>query len=106
MALTFSENVDAKDSVAPTFSSSPEIISVTYFGTNISLFINGMAKTLSTANGTMKEAGGYSFIGSINGGQTWLGKISEIIVFNRKLNIIEQRSVEDYLSKKYSIKVS
>jgi hypothetical protein len=39
-------------------------------------------------------------------GNAYNGEMAEIILFNRALKNEERQSIEDYLSRKYSIKIS
>jgi len=53
------------------------------------------------------SSGGYiGGPGAFGGASTFTGHIAEIIIFNRALNTKERNSVEDYLSKKWNIKLN
>ena len=80
---------------------------------NVSIYTNSNTPTTGTTSGgsaSLNIGAGHFAIGSRyqNGSmiQYYNGLLSEILVFDRALKIDEIRSVNAYLSKKYSIKVS
>lgn len=79
----------------------PEIAVATYDGTNINLYINGAAETLSASTATIAPSSGQIYIGN-----SWQGFIGEIIVFDGVLKSTDRKDVEKYLGKKWGIKVS
>jgi prepilin-type N-terminal cleavage/methylation domain-containing protein len=93
-----------------------EIISATYSGgtvstSNLKLYTDGSLETINVEDATTVATPTTGlYIGSINGTGSattnWKGYISEIIIFEKKLNDTDRRAVEEYLGKKYNIKVA
>jgi prepilin-type N-terminal cleavage/methylation domain-containing protein len=75
--------------------------------TNI-IYYNGVASSAVASSGNFKID--KLFIGgryvSGNFSNSYFGDIAEVIIFSRSLNDEERKSVEQYLGKKYGIKVS
>lgn len=92
----------------------PEIISTTYTGGSggtIEMYssTSSSALTLSTTTATMVTPLTQFAVGnskSSAGTFPWKGFISEIIIFDRKLKTEERTAIEEYLSKKYAIKLA
>lgn len=90
---------------APT--SDPEIATIMYNNTNMSLFINGVSDLSTTGTMNTSTAAGLFYVGSIGGGtNAYKGLIGEIIMFNRPLSTRDIKIVEQYLSAKWGIKTS
>ena len=72
-----------------------------------SVSINGNVSTNFTENHSNSGTNNTT-IGGLNNtcGSSPNAYISEVIVFNRALNETEKKSVEDYLSQKWGIKLS
>lgn len=89
------------------YSRNPEIVSATYDGATLKAYRNGTNVFDATATGVTPT--GAMFVGG-NATQTtatsWVGYISEIIVYNNALKDDDRKSIEQYLSKKYGIKVA
>lgn len=70
-------------------------------------FVNGTPGTTSTAGTKITFTSGVSS-GKIGGdGTTFFGgDIAEIIIYNRSLKLDERNDIQNYLSKKYGIKVA
>ncbi|MFT7098509.1 MAG: Tfp pilus assembly major pilin PilA [Rickettsiales bacterium] len=71
------------------------------------LYINGeIGAGTNSGVGTaaLLEANKVGLLGS--SGAVYVGDISEVIIFNRGLQIDERNDIQDYLSKKYSINVT
>lgn len=93
-----------------------EIISATYSGgtvstSNLKLYTDGSLEIITVNNATTVATPTTGlYIGSIDGtGSTtanWKGYISEVIIFEKKLSDTDRRAVEEYLGKKYNIKVA
>lgn len=82
------------------------ILSSVLRGSSNKGYVNGVdvGNPTGSSSETKSVSTGYR-IGS-GGGQTWLGDIGEIIIFNRGLNDEERKAVEKYLSQKWGIAVS
>ncbi len=85
----------------------PELISATYTGTSLALYLNGV-NNFTTSIAMISPTSQY-IVG--NAGTTaatnpWMGYLCEIIIFERVLKTEERKSVEAYLGKKWGIKVS
>ena len=78
--------------------------------TSATVFVNSNTGVDITTNGTDVSSGAL-YIGALVSGaagsqsesDNFSGKVSEIIVFDRKLKDSEVESVNEYLSKKYSV---
>jgi hypothetical protein len=82
------------------------IVRVNKNQTNInSIYVNGATDFGSQASVGVIQSGGISVGGYLTGGGYFSGNLSELIVFDRALTNAEVVSVQDYLSKKYSIKL-
>jgi prepilin-type N-terminal cleavage/methylation domain-containing protein len=105
-AVTLGASTTALSTTA--YARAPEIVSATYDGTTLKTYRNGGNLT-STTGLTAVTPTGAMFVGG-NATQTtatsWVGYISEIIIFNNALKDDDRKSIEQYLSKKYGIKVS
>ena len=102
----FNNNQWTYSNIAHPGNGTPYIYDLVVSPTNNSVFFNGANVTSTNSTFT------YSFdslrIGCrfSNGNGNFLnGYISEIIIYARALNTEERKSVESYLSKKYSIKI-
>lgn len=95
------------------YSKTPEVISSTFDGTTLKVFRNGTSVSSPTTGftgiTTVATPTGPMFIGG-NATQTtatsWVGFISEIIIFNNALRDDDRKAIEQYLGKKYSIRVA
>ncbi len=87
------------------YSTNSTISSGTFDGATVKLYTNGTAESLSSTTGPVATPTTSMLIGT-NGTNHWLGYISEIIIFNNALKDDDRKSIEQYLSKKYGIKVS
>ena len=91
--------------------SNEEIISITHAGGTsgaLTLYVNGDEDTTLTTTATVNSpSGGGFYIGAQEpaGSAAWDGYISEIIVYEKSLSDKDRLDVENYLSKKYSIKL-
>lgn len=97
--------------VPSNFSNVPKIITAIKNKSSVEARINGAEPFLinNSASATMNESmTGNLSIGSYYFGSSdhFKGMLSEIIFFNRALNERERKSVEDYLSQKWSIKLN
>ena len=79
-----------------------------YNGTTANLYDNGInvgtnTFSLNTYNGTFCIGAYFSFddIGSLQ--ESLVGKVAEIVIYNRILTTIERQQVEAYLNAKYAI---
>jgi prepilin-type N-terminal cleavage/methylation domain-containing protein len=123
--ITFSGVDSVLATVKPTFSMiSPQVISVTRENDSMKLYVNSTSQNInnSTPNTTLDNSSSPISVGaaitttttgtppaitttsSTTAGTFFIGKISEIIVFNRKISERERVQVENYLLKKYKIK--
>lgn len=86
----------------------PFIFSLYQNSTQARLYQNGTLKTTTNPASTTANNSFNFTIGSANTSNVFMydGYISEIIYFNRALSDAERKSVESYLSKKYSIGLS
>jgi len=104
--LVFPNIVDSYS--ASDFTTSSEVISATHNGATSALYVNGLSEGPSVPNATMitptiRYVVGNSFTSAL--GTPWMGYIAEIIVFERALKNEERQAIEDYLGKKWGIKV-
>ncbi len=103
---------DAQDYRGNDMVLSPEFVSATYDGnTNINLYTNGSSTdeiTTSSVVMTTVTPSASVTIGSKTAAlfQSFTGLISEIILFDRVLTYEERHSIEEYLGKKWSIKLN
>ena len=79
----------------------PRISTFLSDSTSKRVFINGTVGA-TTATAALSVATNSGVIG----GDSYAGHISEIIIYNRGLSASERNDIQDYLSKKYSIKVT
>ncbi len=102
-----SADTDTAASVTPV---TPEVVSYTYAGGTSGahkIYSNGVNYAQSPANVTYTQPKTRFLIGArATDWQTWLGWLSEIIIFNRYLNDVDRKSVEKYLAQKYGIKIT
>jgi prepilin-type N-terminal cleavage/methylation domain-containing protein len=92
-----------------TITRNPEILTVQYGGIGVGslqVFVNGSTEPFPSNNWSSSVPANYFIIGNGNGTEIWNGFISEVIIFDRIINTEERKSIENYLGKKYSIKVS
>lgn len=92
-----------------TITRNPEILTVMYGGIGVGslqVFVNGLSEPFPNNNWSSSVPTSYFLIGNGNGTEIWNGFISEVIIFDRIINTEERKSIESYLGKKYSIKVS
>lgn len=87
--------------------SKPEVIMINCCNTTVAMQVNSTVQTISS------PAGGYGsppsvnlYVGNSGSAESWLGYVSEIIVFERILTATEITAITQYLGKKYKIKVS
>ena len=85
------------------------IIAAYFNNSNSKVYLNSTSNV--AGNGTALSIGSNIFngltVGSTNAGASGFnGKISEVIIFNRLLNILERKDVMKYLAKKYNIAVT
>lgn len=85
------------------YSKNPTITTVTYDGATVNIYTNGGTAT-SAAVASVSPT--VSMLIGGDGTNRWTGYISEIIVFDNALKDSDRKSIEEYLSKKYGIKVS
>ncbi len=71
----------------------------------VTMYLNGSSVAGSPTSIGVVETGPISVAADSSGTNNVNGNISEIIVFNRALTNAEVAAVQEYLSKKYSIKV-
>ncbi|MBM5782103.1 MAG: prepilin-type N-terminal cleavage/methylation domain-containing protein [Pelagibacterales bacterium] len=75
-------------------------------------YVNGSVANLSGASGDIMKPTGVSTIGfntnsdGLTKSQFYEGGIGEIIIFYKALNTSDRKSVEDYLAKKWGIKIA
>ena len=86
---------------------SPYILSTLFSGTANTIFLNGVSSTNYSINtnftvDSLRVGCKYSNAPAY----FFNGYISEIIIYSRALNTEERKSVESYLAKKYSLKIS
>ena len=92
-----------------TISRNPEILVVQYGGIGVGslqVFVNGSSEPFPNNNWSSTNPTNFFILGNGNGTEIWNGFISEVIIFDRIINTEERKSVESYLAKKYSIKIS
>ena len=88
------------------YSTNATISSGSFDGTTIKLYTNGNnLETLSSTAGPVTSPTTSMLIGT-DGTNHWLGYISEIIVFDNALKDDDRKAIEQYLGKKYSIKIT
>jgi prepilin-type N-terminal cleavage/methylation domain-containing protein len=85
------------------YSRNPTITTVTYDGATAKIYTNGGTATSATVASVAPTVS--MFIGG-DGTNRFIGSISEIIVFDNALRDSDRKSIEEYLSKKYGIKIS
>ncbi|MGN6415983.1 MAG: LamG-like jellyroll fold domain-containing protein [Pseudobacter sp.] len=79
------------------------ILAGQYNGTAASLHVNGKADgTLTTAWNTNSTTDAWIGMG-VTGTQYYVGKLGEVIVYNRALNATETQRVNSYLALKYGV---
>lgn len=104
---------DMNDFISPSVQSNTSYITVMTINNNlttnnISIYTNSNTPSLGTTSGgsASLNIGGSAFvIGGRLSESFFSGLISEVIVFDRNLKTDEVKSVNAYLSKKYSIKI-
>jgi len=87
----------------------PRVIAGSYNGSVVRAFYNGVNDSNDTPVASIPApAAGTSFRIGVNAAEehVMLSYISEIIVFDRALKTEERQSIEDYLGKKYAIKIT
>jgi len=96
------------NSEATTIDAAPRIIVGSFNGTTLKGYFNGVIDHEDSGTAVIPPASGGSLVIGQMPGQTagFQGFISEIIVFDRALKNEERHSIEDYLGKKYNIKVT
>ena len=67
------------------------------------LFFNG--RSSANLGGTASPEAGIGYIGGENTGESWVGKIHEMIFYNRPLNATERQKVNSYLSIKWGTSI-
>lgn len=73
----------------------------------ITTYVNGATQSGSPTNGTPTLVNGSVVIGSIATGAAFFdGYISEVIIFDRAITNVEVAGIQEYLSRKYSIKLN
>ncbi len=84
----------------------PRIVGWQLDNTGSSIFINGV-ETQSGLDYTQRAIGGNTRLGSNNNGgnRRFNGNIAEVIFYNKTLNSVQRKMVENYLSAKYGIAV-
>ena len=87
--------------------SGAEIVSSVYDGTNLELYVNGVADIATTAVASFNSTGGDAlYVGSNSAvSEPWQGYIGEIIIYDNVLDTDERKLVEKYLSKKWNVNV-
>lgn len=90
------------------YSTNATVSSGTFDGTNIKLYTNGAADTLTASTATVTTPTAGFFIGAKDASLTspFLGYISEIIIYDNFLKDDDREAIEQYLGKKYGIKIS
>lgn len=84
--------------IAVTYSNTPTLQRIGY--------INGVAATANTPAAVRNSTGTNNIIGSRLGTADFLnGRLAEIIVYRRALETDERKDIENYLSRKWKIKV-
>jgi prepilin-type N-terminal cleavage/methylation domain-containing protein len=103
-------SVDTGTSSNPaSFSSGGNYIIAAYFdSTNSKVYVNDAitAAGAGTIDPGSKQLQGLSIGADKNGGDGFVGLISEVVIYNRVLQISERKDVMSYLSKKYKIFVT
>lgn len=98
------------DKNIPAFSSVISTIHSFVFSKNDgkAIYTNGGTKTTNTSQKTplISYAGSSIGYGTVTGGVYYLGNIAEMIFYSRALSDKERQDVENYLSKKWAIKLS
>lgn len=87
------------------FGDTPHIITFYYDKSFRRVFVNGSEKA-SLASSANQSTAVNNTIGVTNNSEYFNGDIGEIIIFDRALTAEERTSVESYLSKKWTIKIS
>ncbi len=87
----------------------PEIVVLSYNGTTKTMYINGVAETITNSSSAFTTQLTRYIVGNTStsgGASTWNGYIGEIIVFERALGSDDRKAVESYLGKKWRIEVT
>lgn len=82
-----------------------QIITLSYNGTNYSIYRNGLLKASNPSTYTPNPTEAF-YIGKSVTTFYYDGYMSEIIMYNRGLKNTERRTIEEYLAKKYAIPLS
>ena len=92
------------------FTGGPSVISISYSSldegiNNFYFKINGKTEKSSALSGSIKSAPDLDFVigGKSNGTNNWKGRISEFIIFDKKLDDINASIVENVLLQKWQI---
>lgn len=88
---------------------SSDYIMATYFNESSSkVFLNNAITAIGSANLSSNQMTGATIggLGGTSNGTDFVGLISEVIVYNRPLNLQERKDIMSYLSKKYKISVT
>lgn len=107
--MLFGDGSAADNNFAGTIGTSAAVISGTYAGGTggaISTFVNGVSSGTDTTSTSANPTTGL-YVGARSSSDTspWKGYISEIILFDSVLKASDRQSVEQYLGKKYNIKI-
>jgi hypothetical protein len=84
-----------------------EIAAGVFDGTNISLYVNGTADTLTPSTASLPPVTNESaLLVNVCGSDGWSGYVAEVILFSEDISADDRKEVEKYLGRKYGIAVS
>jgi len=82
-----------------------QIVTTTYDLSNRRIYVDGaLSRTLASSNRASTRFS--NTIGTTNGNEYMNGDIAEIIIYQRAISDNERRDIENYLAKKWSIRIS
>jgi len=73
---------------------------ITYDGSNVTIFVNGVSKYAQPVTGTIRPTGYDLFIGKYPTGFNFKGAIDEVMIFNRSLSANEVKALYETSAKK------
>lgn len=91
--------------IATTYSQA-SIIGAIYNGTNGTLYEDGTASTSGASVGAFGKTATLSIFNTVAGTETWVGKVSEIVMASSALSTINRQRLEGYLAWKWGLESS
>lgn len=82
------------------------IIAAVFNSTSSKIYLNNSETTIASGNAGSNSLTGLTIGSNRLGAESFPGMISEIIIYNRSLNIQERRDIFRYLASKYKITVT